>query len=702
MRTSRARQFKSLLDRISEQSLLSDELVQAAVDLVARCMGTEVATLYAYDRRANELVLVATRGLARSAVGYLTLTPGQGMSGSVATEMRPRWTADVRTEPRFLPIRAFDQNRFLSMLAVPVVLDGYVAGVLNVQTLDVHQYHQREVQELLEIAELLAPMLDGQWRGDLAARLRGPSALSRLDGFLASRADPFKVGQRLAEELQRLFPDRRSSVALLRAGHGLSVVGDQPDEYARDLLNREVAACLGRHEPRQDERGGIVMALCDSDMPRGAFYIAMGEGVAGPLSSAANRLLESLAAQVASALARAEETDVTPRLTSEANSAYEDLIGAVLDDAGLDALIDRASRLCKAPIAVTDGLGMLVAGTMPDVVSANIPLRAGEAIMGRLISSRPAEAVPAMTAAAQAIAVELSKWKVRFDLERDLRGDALDSILSGQADQREAASRARLIGMDVEKPYVPVLFMLDVADLTRNRGEIVLRSLLTTMQRTFGQAPASVSFAREEGILVLAEEAALRHGAVQTVADALAEIRRSAPESSVSAGIGPAALGQEQYASAVRQARLAAELAARLDAHQPIAASQIGAYQLLAGIDDAKLLREFVAEHLGALIENDSKRGTEFIRTLEAFHACGEKLQPTAAALYVHLNTLKHRLARIQSVSGRSLDTPSNRFNMYLALYALRLLEPERSTLLPNALKAAEAREFRPVASPAH
>src|SRR4051812_11470707 len=332
MQTSRARQFKSLLDRASEQALLSDELVQAAVDLVARCMGMEVATLYAYDRRADELVLVATRGLARSAVGFLTLTPGQGMSGSVATDLRPRFTADVRNEPRFLPIKAFDQNRFLSMLAVPVMLNGRITGVLNVQTLDVHQYHQREVQELVEIADLLAPELDRLWRGDLAARLRGPSALSRLDGFLSTRVDGLKVAQKLAEELQRLFPDRRSSVALVRGEHGITVAGDQPDEYAREALNREIVACNGRHEPRLDERGGIVMALCDSDLPRGAFYVALGEGTPGTLSSAANRLLESLAAQVASAFARAEDAELAPRSASERESTYDDLFRIVLDD----------------------------------------------------------------------------------------------------------------------------------------------------------------------------------------------------------------------------------------------------------------------------------------------------------------------------------------------------------------------------------
>src|SRR5438309_570727 len=98
MQTARSRQFKSLLERVAQQPLMSDEMIQAIVDLVARCMGLEVATLYAYDRRADELLLVATRGLARSAVGYVTLKPGQGMSGRAALERRPIWTADVRAE----------------------------------------------------------------------------------------------------------------------------------------------------------------------------------------------------------------------------------------------------------------------------------------------------------------------------------------------------------------------------------------------------------------------------------------------------------------------------------------------------------------------------------------------------------------------------------------------------------------------------
>jgi sugar diacid utilization regulator len=316
-------------------------------------------------------------------------------------------------------------------------------------------------------------------------------------------------------------------------------------------------------------------------------------------------------------------------------------------------------------------------------------LKAGEVVLGRLLASRPVESVPAMTAVIRAVSIELSKWKVRFDMERELRGDALESLLSAPNDPRETATRARLIGIDPERFYTPVLFSFDVASLIEKHGSIVLRSVLSSLQRAFGAPPASASFVREEGILLLVEQASLWRGAVKAVSQALEAIRQSAPDASVSAGIGPVAAGPPEYAAAIRQARLAADLGARLDATEPIDSSRIGAYRLLVGIEDGRRLQEFVDEYLGALVEHDSRRGTDFVRTLEAYHACGERLQPTSALLFVHVNTLKHRLRRVAALTARNLDDVSDRFNMYLALYALRLLEPDRHSLLPSGFASS-------------
>ena len=102
------------------------------------------------------------------------------------------------------------------------------------------------------------------------------------------------------------------------------------------------------------------------------------------------------------------------------------------------------------------------------------------------------------------------------------------------------------------------------------------------------------------------------------------------------------------------------------------------------GVGDKRRLQEFVDQYLGVLLEHDGRQGTQFVRTLEAFHAHSDNPRLAAAALFVHVNTLKYRLSRIEALSGFDLHRISDRFNMYIALYALRFLEPDRHSLLPS------------------
>ena len=45
-----------------------------------------------------------------------------------------------------------------------------------------------------------------------------------------------------------------------------------------------------------------------------------------------------------------------------------------------------------------------------------------------------------------------------------------------------------------------------------------------------------------------------------------------------------------------------------------------------------------------------------------------------ARALYVHYNTLRHRLERIEQILGPVLDDPEQRLNLALALRVARML----------------------------
>ena len=57
-----------------------------------------------------------------------------------------------------------------------------------------------------------------------------------------------------------------------------------------------------------------------------------------------------------------------------------------------------------------------------------------------------------------------------------------------------------------------------------------------------------------------------------------------------------------------------------------------------------------------ALLEHDRKRRTALLDTLEEYLARRRSVADTARALYIHPNTLRQRLGRIERVTGLKLD----------------------------------------------
>lgn len=700
LRGPRAKGFISLIERARGQQLPPDEILQAAVDAVARTMGTDVATLYILDSRAGELVLAATRGLPRSAVGFVTLKLGEGASGHAAASGAPVVAPDIALEPRFKIIPGFDQSRYRSILATPIVDGATTLGVLNVQTVEPHGYSARDIQDLGAIAVALAPRLRELLAGDLSLRLRGPSVLSEAEGVAVATHGRVEICQRLVERLRLLFPDARCTVALAPddqpAESGMEalrlVLGDELRPAAQTLLERCLAQ--GSAHSLGSPEDGAILALPLSG-PGGLLGALLIAAAARPSFGAYEaEYVVTLAAQVGMALERAAaggEHGESARDVRDTFQRYDELTRMVLDDAGLDALIARVAELWRAPVAVIDAAGVQISGSVPESVQISADLCAGGSFLGRLIAGPSTQDSAFLSAAARIVALELAKWKTRFDVENRVRGDVLDMLVGGAwTDDGQVITRAGLAGIDLSRTYAPVMFAFVTTDLTATRGALALRAFQRVLYRSCGEPPVSVAFVRPEGILLLADPGARRGGLERAVAQALGELRRLSDGVAVGAGIGPACTQPAQYGAAYRQALMAAGLSQRVRSEQPIAAARLGAFRLLLALDDERPLREFVEDVLGPLLRQDTDvYGAELVKTLEAFHASGEALRPAAAALFIHVNTLKYRLARIQSLTGRELADPTGRLDLYLALYALRLLEPERDSLLPHNVSAA-------------
>jgi signal transduction protein with GAF and PtsI domain len=138
--------------------------LEATLDLItqrtADVMGMDSCSIYLLDEDGQRLMLKATTGLARDAIGVAYLRVGQGLTGWSAQENQPVAVANASQDPRFQYLPETEETRFQSLLAVPLVNQERVIGAMNVQTRANHQFTGDEEALLALIADLAAGALE--------------------------------------------------------------------------------------------------------------------------------------------------------------------------------------------------------------------------------------------------------------------------------------------------------------------------------------------------------------------------------------------------------------------------------------------------------------------------------------------------------------------------------------------------------------
>jgi two-component sensor histidine kinase len=123
-------------------------------------MGVASCSIYLLDARQDRIVLRATTGLAKAAIGVASLASGEGLTGWTIAHGRPLAARDARRDPRFHLLPETAEERLCSLLAVPLTVQGRTIGAMNVQTVAPHDFAADEVELLAVIANLAAGALE--------------------------------------------------------------------------------------------------------------------------------------------------------------------------------------------------------------------------------------------------------------------------------------------------------------------------------------------------------------------------------------------------------------------------------------------------------------------------------------------------------------------------------------------------------------
>src|SRR5437660_5155175 len=137
-----------------------DELLELIIRETTSAIGADVCSLYLVLPHGRELLLTATNGLNENMVGKVTMKVGEGITGWVAETRRPAVVADVSKEPHWKWVPGLDEDRFHSMLSVPIESGPRLVGVLNVQSTEKRDFNSADIDFLRAIAGQVAGVLE--------------------------------------------------------------------------------------------------------------------------------------------------------------------------------------------------------------------------------------------------------------------------------------------------------------------------------------------------------------------------------------------------------------------------------------------------------------------------------------------------------------------------------------------------------------
>jgi Purine catabolism regulatory protein-like family/PucR C-terminal helix-turn-helix domain/GGDEF-like domain len=99
-----------------------------------------------------------------------------------------------------------------------------------------------------------------------------------------------------------------------------------------------------------------------------------------------------------------------------------------------------------------------------------------------------------------------------------------------------------------------------------------------------------------------------------------------------------------------------------------VTSDEVASHELLLASVPGSALRSFRERLLGPLLAYDERHRAELVPTLREFLACSGSWNACAATMYVHVNTVRYRIRRIEELTGRDLSRLDDQVDFFLAL----------------------------------
>lgn len=377
--------------------------------------------------------------------------------------------------------------------------------------------------------------------------------------------------------------------------------------------------------------------------------------------------LSSVAQLVAGAGDLSELADIVTRRTRELIHAARCRLYR------LEGADGAATLLAAHPAEPAGDSPISAADLLLDAELLTVPLSAGRERIG-LLCAEPlagrafaAEDHEVLRALAHLAAVAIKRLELIDGLtQANIVKDMFEALAAGASEF--AAAKAAEVRCDLSKPYV-----LISGEPARGGepGSGPWRQAAAAIGKELAQFGGRSAI--EAGPGPLRALISFEVGRQERIDELVRRCRELGREHGAAIGLAEARAGVADVARAFREARDAAAIGRALMADGgAITYSELGAYRYLVHIAPEAAPHDRMRAAVDTLIEYDRIRRTQLLDTLERYLAERRSVIDAARELYIHPNTMRQRLGRIEELTGLGLDR-DDLLSLELAIKLARL-----------------------------
>jgi len=283
---------------------------------------------------------------------------------------------------------------------------------------------------------------------------------------------------------------------------------------------------------------------------------------------------------------------------------------------------------------------------------------------------------------------KISEHQIRIRYREQLLQDLIfDNILSLEDAQSKID---HLYGWTIEDKLVTIIFGIDNLeeeylnlqyDFKQSLEDIKHRIYLLIEKKFKDSFPHIMYTIFSDNILLVVESSFSRREFEKEIKKIIKEVKEDIQKNyqlDLTIGISNYRSSLMKLNECYREAKTAVRFSRKwYDKDRTMFYNQLGVYKALDYIAQTDIGEELYQFYLGSLIDYDKEHNTELLHTLRHLIINNWNMKETAQKLFIHYNTMKYRVKKIEEILDIDLNDSDQKFNLNLALKLLQLLQTD-------------------------